>query len=70
MELNAVQLGIRANWGGDNKEIPGMTTSCFDDECVSMTVTPEPVTMVLVGTGLAGMGLLRRRRRNGHIAEG
>ncbi len=30
-----------------------------------VTATPEPVTMTLVGAGLAGVGLARRRRRSG-----
>lgn len=34
-----------------------------DQETISGTVTPEPVTMSLLGTGLLGVAAARRRRR-------
>ena len=38
---------------------------CTDQDCVTgaAVVTPEPATMTLVATGLAGVAALRRRRR-------
>jgi hypothetical protein len=54
------------------------TTECWTDtspnglpsNCSSITTTPEPVTMTLLATGLAGMGgagFFRRRRKGSQI---
>jgi len=50
-------VGIPSGQGGgcDSDPAPGMVA------CT--TVTPEPVTVSLLGVGLAGVGVVRRRRR-------
>ncbi len=67
-QLDAVELGLRA-WNGEAQP-EWVNTTCMGPECA---VLPEPVTMLLIGTGLAGIGgagLLRRRRRNGDVTNG
>jgi hypothetical protein len=44
----------------DTDDIPTPRPQCYD-----VTATPEPITMILLGSGLAsmgGFGMVRRRR--------
>jgi len=49
----------------------GVTSNSFDGESYQGTteVVPEPITMILFGSGLVGVGAAARRRKNGFDIE-
>ncbi|CAN5606058.1 hypothetical protein BH23GEM9_BH23GEM9_23080 [soil metagenome] len=46
----------------DLSVFPGESVSVSGNLTATSTVVPEPISMVLIGTGLAGLGVVRRRR--------
>jgi hypothetical protein len=70
---NVDEVRFSASGGDHNDAMRGdgawfaLDDVCFNGDCGEATpgtVTPEPVTITLVGTGLAGIAARRRLRRN------
>ena len=57
--------GFKGGWGNGGGWTGVLNDSCYGN-CYPTSAVPEPISMALLGTGLAGIGgarLLRRRRK-------
>lgn len=64
---NATRVGFEDLWAGGDFDYNDLT---FDVMNANTTVTPEPVSMVLLGSGLLGLGGAAARRRRKQHDEG
>ena len=58
--------GSSKMWIDPNNDVTGPTGGVYAEGCGPTTVVPEPITMTLLATGLAGMGgvsMVRRRKK-------
>jgi hypothetical protein len=70
-DFTSAQLAVFDDWGWGNVQIKAVTTGSWHDNnfavnTVGMTVdtasVPEPATLLLLGTGLVGLGFFSRRK--------
>ena len=63
LSLGTSPLGISINALGDANGVP-LTYSLESGSSINVVPLPEPATLFLLGTGLAGIGFLRKKRMN------
>jgi hypothetical protein len=68
--ITASQANLALKWQGDLGSYECETGGTNLRDCQPPNVVPEPVTMILLGSGLAGIGgvgVIRRRKQGGDI---